>query len=339
MGRLETISGIVGLGLSLGLLGSAGAAVAQEVCAAGTHLFEDAILVEPVCVPDEIKRPAFIDENVVHALELGIPSVTRQYYAGTITTDLPGLLPKLEESSPVDIGNPWEMKGELLLTAEPDLVISSDWLTDANVYAKGMAPTLIVDTTKTKSWRDVPRMLARLFGKEAEQAALEQAVDARAAAFKAALAASGKPNSFSFTQVENETSFWTFTTAAFGLEFGVDAGMVTGPQIPTPEVAATLPGGSNVALPVSQENLAFLEADHMFFYANIGSDAEQLVSGNAIFQHFAEAHPGGVHFLKGEYWFRPSAASAQRIIDDLYEAVLGVDPETVSPNPLAWTYK
>lgn len=207
------------------------------------------------------------------------------------------------------------------------------------MYAKGIAPTLVIDTTKTRSWRDVPRMLARLFGKEAEQAEREAGVDARAAAFKAALEASGKPNSFSFTQVENETSFWTFTTAAFGLEFGVGAGMKTGAGIPTPEVAATMPGGSNVALPVSQENLGLLEADHMFFYANTGSDAAQMVANNAIFQRFAESRPGGVHFLKGEYWFRPSAASANRIIDDLYEAVLSVDPETVSPNPMAWTYR
>lgn len=123
MGRIS--HGVfAGIGLSL-LLASAAAAQDKPVCEAGTHLFEDRILVEPVCVPDEIKRPAFLDENIVHALELGIPSVTRQYYAGTITTDLPGLLPALEASSPVDIGNPWEMKGELLLSANPDLVISA----------------------------------------------------------------------------------------------------------------------------------------------------------------------------------------------------------------------
>ncbi len=343
MGRLHLLSHTArALALGLLLVLPAGPALAQDAaaCDAGLRLFEDRLLVGgALCVPDVPSRPAFLDDMVIHALELGIPSVARQYYSDVIVADFPGLAPGLDPATTVDLGRPWEMSGEALLAAEPDLVVSSPWLEAANAYAGDIAPTLILDTDEAESWRDTPRLLARLFGKETQQAALEAGVDARVAAFRDALDKAGVGRSFSFTQVEDASSFWTFTADAFGPEFALAAGLELGASIPTPEVAATMPGGSSVALPVSQENLAFIDADHLFFYANLGSDAEDLVRDNAVFQRFAAARPGRIHFLEGEYWFRSSASSAHRILDDLYRAVLGVDPESVAPNPMAWTYR
>lgn len=311
-------------------------------CEAGMRLLESPLLVDgPICIPQSPQRVAVLDDLVVHAVELGIPTITRSYYSNIITTDFPGLASRLDPATTADIGNTWEMKGEALLNADPDLVITAKYWDVAIALAKDIAPTLVIDDEKAESWRELPRMFADIFGRKAEQAELEAGLDARVAALSAALAASGKPTTFSFTQIEAIDSFWTFTTAAFGPEFlTASVGMAMGPSIPTPAVAETMPGGSNVALPISQENLAFLDADHLFFYANNeAGDAEAMVKDNPIFQKFATGRPGRVHFLKGEYWFRASASSAHRIIDDIYRNVLGAQPSEVSPNPFAWTYE
>jgi iron complex transport system substrate-binding protein len=319
----------------------AGGAVAEDKpdCAAGAHLFEHRLLLAPVCVPDAPERVAFIDDMVLSGIELGVPSVTRSYYSDVIIADFPGLAGKLDPATTTHVGNTWEMNGEVLLNAQPDLVVTAKYWDAAIPLAQAVAPTLVVDSDLATSWRDIPRMLAALFGREAVQAELEAGVDARVAAFKAALNASSAGRSFSFTQVESPTSLWTFTTEAFGAGFAVDAGMTLGAGIPTPEAAAQLPDGSTVAAPVSQENLGMIDADHIFLYANLGSDPEAMLKENAVFQRFAAERPGRVHFLRGEYWFRPGTISAHRLLDDLWRDVLGQDPATASPNPWASAYR
>lgn len=307
-------------------------------CQAGTRLVEHQLLVKQVCVPDAPERVAFIDDNILSAFELGISSVTSSYYSDVIVADFPGFAAMLDPAVTTDIGNTWEMNGEVLLSAQPDVVVTGKYWDTAIPFAEALAPTLVLDDEAATSWLDKPRLLAALFGKEAEQAMLEAGLTRRVDQLRAALAALDATPTFSFTQIESATGFWTFTTEAFGAQFAVDAGLALGAGIPTPQEAAKMPDGSTVAVPVSQENLALLDADHIFFYANLGSDAEALVKDNEIFQRFAEARPGRIHFIKGEYWFRAGAASAHRIIDDLYRAVLATEPDDVSPNPLAWTY-
>ncbi|MGV3491570.1 MAG: ABC transporter substrate-binding protein [Devosia sp.] len=230
------------------------------------------------------------------------------------------------------------MNGEVLLGADPDLVVTAKYWDVAIPLAQAIAPTLVIDSDIATEWTDTPRMLAALFGKEAEQAELEAGVAERVAAFTAALEASDAGNTFTFTTVENATSLWGFTIEAFGAEFAQSAGMKLAETTPTPEAAAKLENGSTVAFPVSQEQLELIDADHIFLYSNLGTDPEELLKDNAFFQRFAAERPGQIHFLKGEYWFRPGAFSAHRIIDDLYRDVLGQDPAVVAPNPFAWTY-
>jgi ABC-type Fe3+-hydroxamate transport system substrate-binding protein len=329
------------IGTVFALFAAPAFAQAGPICDANQRLFDSPLLVDgATCIPEAPKRAAFLDDTVVYALELDIPTITRSYYSNIIVQDFPGLASRLDPATTLDVGNTWEMKGEALLNAQPDLVVTLKYWDVAIGFAKDIAPTLVIDDERAESWRDIPRMVADLFGKQAEEAALEAQLDARVETLKAALAASGKPTTISFTQIEAADSFWTFTTAAFGPKFLTTLGMAMGPSIPTPEEAAKLPGGSNVALPVSQENLSFIDADHVFFYANNASgDPAEMVANNPLFQKFAADRPGRVHFLKGEYWFRGSASSAHRIIDDIYRDVLAQDPNAVSPNPLAWTYQ
>ena len=344
MGRWRKMRQLLLTSLLVTGLTTAAPVLAQDkpACEAGQKLFESPLLLDgPVCIPEVPARTAVLDDLVVHAMELGIPTITRSYYSNIITTDFPGLAARLDSASTADIGNTWEMKAELLLDANPDLVISAKYWDVAIAAAKDIAPTLVIDDEQAATWVELPRMFAELFGKQAQQAELEAGVAARVEALKSALAASKpEPTTITFTQIEAIDSFWTFTTAAFGPEFLESSGMAMGPSIPTPEEAEKIPGGSNVALPVSQENLSFVDADHIFFYANNeAGDPQAIVAGNPIFQKFAADRPGRVHFLKGEYWFRASASSAHRIIDDIYRNVLGVEPKDVSPNPFAWTYE
>lgn len=330
---------LAGAALSLSLVTPA---IGQDApaCAPGQRLFEHELIDGgPVCVPESPGRVAFLDSNVVVGIELGIPSVTRSYYSDVIVADFPGVAAKLDPATTTHVGNTWEMNGEVLLQADPDLVIDAIYWEDANTLAKAIAPTVVIDEDRTSGIWDVSRLVAALFGKEAEQAELEADVDARVAGFRAALEASPAGRTFSFSQVESPTQLWMFTVEAFGPDFALRSGMELGAGVLSPEEAAQRADGSTVAFPVSQENLAEIDADHIFLYANLGSDPEAMLKDNEIFQRFAAARPGQIHFIKGEYWFRGSAMSAHRIIDDLYRDVLGIDPETVSPNPFRWAYE
>ena len=313
----------------------AGGPVSEAECGPGTHQFAHRLLAEPVCVPDDPQRVAFIDSNIAFAVALDIPSVTTSYYSSVMVQDFPGVAGRLDPKA-TDVGNTWEMNGELLLLADPDLVVTSIYWHAANGFARALAPTVAIDPDKATSWREVPALVAELFGKQAEQQALDAALDARLVAFRAALG--DAPATFTFVQVESPTQLWLFTSKTFGAELALEAGLRFAPQVLAPEAAAKVAQGGPFAYPVSLEQIDQIDADHIFVYAMTGSDARKMLLETPIGARFAELHARELHFLAGEYWFNASAFAAQRVLDDLIRDVLGRAPGEVSPNPLAWSY-
>lgn len=330
--------GILTIAAVLALLGPA---LAEDSCPPGQKLFAHKLLATaPVCVPQKPARAAFIDQTVAFAVALGIPTITRSYYSDMVLADFPGLADRLDAASMTDVGHTWEMNGETLLNAQPDLVVSSIYWDAANGFAEALAPTVVIDPDRATSWRDVPALVAELFGLGPEQAALDAGLDARLDTFRAALAAKGPAPSFTFVQVEAPQQFWVYTGRTFGPELALSAGLRLADNVLSPADAANIENGGLFAYPVSLEQTGLLEADHIFVYASTGgAEAEAMLTSTELGRRFAEANAGHIHYLNGQYWFNASAFAAHRVLDDLIRDVLQVDPAVFSPNPYAQTYQ
>lgn len=58
----------------------------------GFRLFEHELLAtEPLCIPDDPQRIAFIDSSIAYGVALGIDSVTQNYYFNAFLGDFPAL--------------------------------------------------------------------------------------------------------------------------------------------------------------------------------------------------------------------------------------------------------
>jgi iron complex transport system substrate-binding protein len=309
-------------------------------CEDGFRLFKHELLAtDPVCVPVDPQRIAFIDSSIAYGIALGVESVTRSYYFDAFLDDFPALVDEEAINAMVDIGNTWEMNAESLLGANPDLVITATWWADANDYAQTIAPTIIIDFDKQESWREGFELISQLTGRTDEQAALLADIEARITTLNEVLTEKGLTDTtFTVAIIESPTQLWTFTELNFGAELALQAGLSLADTIPTPEEAEASGDGA-YAVPISLEVLPLIDADHIFLFTNYNSDVEQELFANPVWQRFAASNPDRIHFLNGEYWVRDHPISAHRIIDDLFRYIAGVEPEEVSPNPFAYTYE
>lgn len=327
--------------LALLLVGIAPLAAQDEAeCEEGFHLFDHELLAtDPVCVPIDPQRIAFIDSSSVYGIALGVPSITTNYYLDAFLHDFPALVDEETKSAMLDVGNTWEMSAEALLEVHPDLVVSATWYPEANEYAQSIAPTIVIDFDIAKSWLEGFDLIAQLTGRTSERDALLAQIDERLTTLRGLLAEKGlSDQTFSVSVIDSPAQIWTFTDLNFGAQLALQAGLTFPDAVPTSEEASLLPDGA-YAVPISLELLPTVDADHIFLFTNSGSDADVEFFANPVWQSFASTNPDRIHFLDGEYWVRDNPISAHRIIDDLFTYVVGVDPSDVSPNPFAYTYQ
>ena len=333
------------LGISLLLLtmlvalGGLPAAAQETTCEEGFRLFDHEVLAtEPLCIPENPQRIAFIDSTIAYGVALGVPSVTNNYYFRAFLGDFPALLDEEAINAMVDVGDTWEINAEALLLAEPDLIISATWWEETNTQIEPIAPLVIIDHDNAESWLEAFDAVAQITGKTEEAAALLAEIDARVATLGDLVAASGEDETISLSIIESAGQLWTFTLKNFGLYLADQAGIALVDTVPTPEEALAAGDGA-YAVGVSLENLPLIDADHVFLFTNFGSDVEDELFATSVWQAFEDINPARIHFLEAEYWVRDHPISAHRVLDDLFTYVAGVDPAEVSPNPFAYTYQ
>ncbi len=337
--KYRKLSVMLLLGLLLVCIAPLAAQDATE-CEAGFRLFDHELLsTDPVCVPVDPQRIAFIDSSSVYGIALGVPSITTNYYLDAFMHDFPALVDEQTKSAMLDVGKTWEMNAEALLKVNPDLVVSATWYAEANEYAQSIAPTVVIDFDIAKSWLEGFDLIAQLTGRTSERDVLLTQIDERLETLRDLLDEKGLGDqTFSVSVIESPTQIWTFTDLNFGAQLALQAGLTFPDAVPTSEEASLFPDGA-YAVPISLELLPTVDADHIFLFNNFDTNPDVEFFANPVWQSFAAPNPDRVHFLKGEYWVRDNPISAHRILDDLFTHIVGADPAEVSPNPFAYTYQ
>jgi iron complex transport system substrate-binding protein len=314
---------------------------AQETaeCEPGFRLFEHELLAtDPLCIPEDPQRIAFIDSSIAYGVALGVESVTRSYYFDAFLGDFPGLVDEEVINAMVDIGDTWEMNAEALLLAEPDLIISATWWPEANEYAETIAPTVVIDHDRAETWLQSFDIITQIVGRTDVQEALLAGIDERLATLTELRGEDTADTTFTVTIIESAEQLWMFTEYNFGAQMALQAGLSFADTVPTPEEAAET-GDGPYAVGISIEQLRLIDADHIFLFTNYADNAQEALFASPIWQRFAASDPERIHFLSGEYWVRDHPIAAHRVLDDLFHYVAGVDPAEVSPNPFAYTYQ
>jgi iron complex transport system substrate-binding protein len=124
-------------------------------CAEGFRMFDHALLAtDPICIPSDPQRMAFIDGTIADAIALGVDTVTRHYYFDALLGDFPSLVDEAIFNQMTDIGNTWELNPESLILTRPDLIVTSTWWAEPNAQIQSIAPTVIFDHDRAVSWVD-----------------------------------------------------------------------------------------------------------------------------------------------------------------------------------------
>jgi iron complex transport system substrate-binding protein len=240
-----------------------GTSVVETTCEAGFRLFEHELLAtEPVCVPENPQRVAFLDQAVVNGYVLGVNSVTRNIYLDYFLEDFPDIFSEDTLSVMTDLGYIAETNPEALLNAQPDLIVSATWWTEANEYAVDIAPTVIFNYEQLADWRDGFQAVAALFQREEEGEAILADIDARIDILREFVATDETPQTFSVLRTTGEAGqLQVFTTQNFGAQHLVAAGLVMPEGVLTPNEAAEVRNAYNYFL--STEVLPVVDADYI----------------------------------------------------------------------------
>ncbi|MEM8861149.1 MAG: ABC transporter substrate-binding protein [Chloroflexota bacterium] len=321
------------------VLGNASAETVSdtETCEAGFRLFDSELLfTDPICVPEDPQRVAFIDELVGLVPVLGVESVSRSIYFDLFNDDFPNAFSQEQIESMTDIGHPRAAEPETILLTEPDLIISGNYWEDANVFLPEIAPTVIWDWDYTPDWAPYFLALSDLLGKGDVGQEVMDGIDARLASLEAEIGTTDETYVVVRTMDELD-SIQVFTTYNFGAEHVAKVGLSMPDSVLTPEEAAEVRNAW--WYPLSVEALQDLDADHIFMLAGWEADIQEEFMANPLWETLSAVQNDQVHFIAGEYWVRTHPIASHRIIDDIFTHVAGVDAADVAPNPFAYTYE
>ncbi|MEM7799119.1 MAG: ABC transporter substrate-binding protein, partial [Chloroflexota bacterium] len=302
----------------------------------GDRLFESELLfTEPLCVPEDPQRVAFIDELVGLVPVLGVESVSRSIYFDLFNDDFPNAFSQEQIDSMTDIGHPRAAEAETVLLSEPDLIISGNYWEDANKFLPDIAPTVIWDWDVTNDWSAYFLELSELLGKGDVGQEVMDGIDARMASLEAEIGETDETYVVVRTMDELD-SIQVFTTYNFGAEHVAKVGLTMPDAVLTPDEAAEVRNAW--WYPLSVEALQDLDADHIFMLAGWEAEVQEAFMANPLWQTLEAVQNDQVHFIEGEYWVRTHPIASHRIIDDIFTHVAGVDAAEVAPNPYAFTY-
>lgn len=309
----------------------------DEGCQEGYRLFEHELLAtDPVCIPADPQRVAFIDEMVGLTPVLGIDSVTRGTYFDLFSDDFPSAFSASEIESMVDIGHPRETNPETVLLAEPDLILSGNYWEDANKFLGDIAPTIIWNYDATPDWTAYLLGFGAVLNREAEAEQALAEIEERLAVLQEQVGDEARTYTVIRTMDESD-NIQVFTTANFGAEHLQRLGFSMPDDVLTPEEAAEV--NNAWWYPLSVEVLPTIDADHVFLLSGWEPEIQEEFLASPLWQSLEAVQNDRVHFINGEYWVRTHPIASHRVIDDLFTYVAEVDPAEVAPNPYAYTYE
>ncbi|WP_433365765.1 ABC transporter substrate-binding protein [Streptosporangium sp. CA-115845] len=326
--------GVVGVALSAGLAacgsstpetsaetsGAAGASAAPA--ASDTAAFPRTVkhVMGEATIPAQPKRVVALDQSFVDAvltLETEVVGFTSyRGIEGTLPDYLTPVLGHAKEAT--SVGTLEQPSLERILALKPDLIVSAKVRHEA-LYDKlsQIAPTVFSETTGA-IWKENLKLVGQALGKEdlAEQKIKEY--QDRAAAIGASIKAKeGRLPTVSITRFAGEPTVRLYVESSYSGLVLKDAGF------PRPADQPTVT--DTIMVPISQENISQLDADHIFVAAynvpEVGPVKEKF-----------EANPlwgklkGAKHEVSDTTWMTAvGIQGAHAILDDLAK-IFEVDP-------------
>ena len=306
-------------------------------CDEGFRLFDHEILAtDPVCIPENPERVAFIGRTLNLGLALGVDSVVFDLYVERLVEDFPDAIDEADLANMIDIGWPGEPNLEVLLQADPDLIISNAQWDELNENASEIAPTISLEITT--NWRDGLDAIAQASGRSAEAEAVLSEIDMRLATLRELIG--NEDLTYTLVRTTDETAaLQIFTNVTVGAQQAEGIGLSMPDTILTPEEAVGMPSGEASNYLLSVENLDDINADHVFVMQGWEADVQDEFLMNPLWQNLEAVQNDNVHLVGGGYWQQFHPIAIHRVIDDLFRFVADVDSQEVSPNPFAYTYK
>lgn len=318
---------IIGLLLIVLLVSPNFIATAQDSpeCEDGFRLIEH--VYGEICIPTDPQRVIALDTTIMELmLVLGMePVVTSSFVIDTYIT----MHPELEEfynthtASLPDLGFPPNL--EVILEAEPDLIIAPNDLIARNIYNQ-LSDTfpIVVYEVKLGAWKERLRLGADLLNQTEAVEALIADYETRVAELQAALGED---------KIDTELSLVRTLPGQVGI---VISGIMA--QSVVAEVGLSRPSeqdidveyvidemGSWPEIRLQDEELALADGDIIFVFGR----PDELFA-NPLWQALPAVKDGRSYEV-GYYWWGESLLCAHDMLDDLFEYVAEVEPE--NPNP------
>ncbi len=298
-------------------------------CEAGFHLFDHEYLAtEPVCIPANPQRVVAADAYVLETiLALGIKPIGSSSI-DSFSIEYPELSVLVEGVE--DTGNPLNL--ETLLALKPDLIIAIEpWVAENYDLLAQIAPVVSIDFDEIL-WDGFVDLMGNLLDRPAQMAELLASYQGRVAALQEAIAAKDAQGTFSMAQFYNEV------LRLYPIEFHFPYLFPGVGLASTPEQIAAF--GDEWRIEVSKEELQLFDTDYIFL-VTYATNADEVAANQAmvarleadpLWQQLPAAQNGQV-FVVPFYWNAGAIYGQHKMLDDLFQHIVQVDPATVAPNP------
>ena len=321
--------------LTSAVLFAAFAAPAFAQCADGERLFQHRMLLEgEACIPADPERIAFTMPEAIPAILFEQEQINQNWYSKSFLENYPGALDGEEFATLPDIDYFPESDPEILALANPDLIVGSSWVQEANAKVAHLAPLITIDwTDEDVNWETEQNFVATLLGKEAEEAAMMAALEARMEALRNDLGNTAR--SFAVVQPGEQAATLVVATARnFGTQIMLDAGMRLGPDHLSLDEADAI--GARFWYPLSLERIHDIDVDYLVVLGGFDPAIADEIIASPIWNALPAVAEGRVFEVHGDgqQYVRENVAYAHLVIDDIYRNVLRQDPQAAgNPNP------
>ena len=310
-------------------------AAATDECSEGFRFFDHELLsTEPVCVPESPQRVIAL-ESFEALISLDAPPVaTFENFLDNWLLEYPSLADDVTGIE--SIGVMPEPSIETMLTLEPDLIIGSAqrWSENYDDFST-LAPTVLYDFEHSGMWREVTDLVAEMTNRQEEYNEQLQAYEARVDELRQAL---GQEETIISVVRIRPADVRLYTLDSFPGEVIGSVGLQRpeSQQYTNAELLSEF--GQTTFYEISTENIEMSDGDVVFLWTTstteqIAAQAEerlQALRDDPIWGTLNAVQAGAVYEVEG-YWIGSGFIAAHYMLDDLYEHVLGTEPE--SPNP------
>ncbi|MEM9607851.1 MAG: AraC family transcriptional regulator [Actinomycetota bacterium] len=301
-------------------------------CETGFRLFDDDnLLGDPVCIPESPERImplgfAPIEVMLVTGTDFGVAASSVSTFLGITHPEWVAPYEQATEGLP-DIGG-FQINIENVAEAAPDLIVATAGFVDpaTTELLREIAPMVEFDSSSTGAdWRVEYRFAAAAMGITDEVEALIADADVRLEELDAALGDSLDGQTVSVVRARPDDAV---QLRLGGSSIGLLLGRL-GIERPPSQAEFTNADGLFTEQLSQELWLDEIDADVLFIYAaqpaEVNEELIASITDNPLWGQLGAVQNGRAYAV-GASWHSPSVLSEHKVIDDLYEILLGESP-------------